>query len=79
MGRIVQFKNPFFKFIGNISLEVYLIHGLYENIFKKISLISNNNLIYGFVVLVLSIVSAFLIKKIYLLNLSRKEVMSKWK
>lgn len=63
LGKIIQFRNPFFKFMGNISLEVYLIHGLFENIFRNIHYISSNYLLYGFMVLSLSILGGYQIKK----------------
>lgn len=74
IGRIIQFRNPLFKFLGGLSLEIYLIHGLYENIFREISYISNNNFLYGIIILFLSIFSSVLIRKIFVYKSYRKEV-----
>lgn len=67
IGKKVQFKNPIYEFVGKISLELYLIHGLYENIFKNITIISNSNLIYGILVLGISVFTAYLIHKLNML------------
>lgn len=59
VGRYVRFNNPVFKFFGSISLEIYLLHGVFEELFKGISFINNNNLLYGVVVVVSTILASY--------------------
>lgn len=64
-GRYIRFLNPVFYFIGKISLEIYLIHGLFEEIGKNISYISNNNFLYGIFVIFFSFIFAYVCNKIF--------------
>lgn len=80
VGKYIQFKNSIFKFLGEVSLELYLIHGLFEKVFSNISFTNNNNFIYGLSVLVCSIVSAYLIHKFILIfKRSREKLKHKLK
>ena len=75
IGKYIQFKNPIFEFLGEISLELYLIHGLFEKVFSNISYTNANNFLYGVSVLVCSIIFAHLIHQFILrVNGSRKKV-----
>lgn len=64
------------KFIGSISLEIYMIHGLFINLYTKISNNVNNIIVIGFV-FIFTIPAAYIIKKscdkVYIL-LRRKNV-----
>ena len=64
IGKYVQFKNPIFKFCGNISLYIYLLHGIFERLFSSIEFINNNNLLYGICVLTTTIIFSLFYKNI---------------
>lgn len=73
IGKYIQFKNPIFKFLGKISLELYLIHGLFEKVFSNTNFTNNNNFIYGLSVLVCSMASAYLIHRFILMFKGSRE------
>ena len=54
VGRYVRFKNPVFELCGKMSLEIYLLHGVFQFIFKEIKPIYNNSLLYGAMTLLMS-------------------------
>lgn len=65
MGRFIKFKNNIFEFLGKISMEVYLTHGLLEIIGQKIYVIDNNNLFYGIFVILGTIVISYMLNKLF--------------
>ena len=71
LGMKIKVGNKFLKFMGKITLEFYLIHGLFVDLFafnfdngvvNKIRI--HNFLLYVVVVFVLGIASALVLKKI---------------
>ena len=61
----LNFSNEYLDFLGNISFELYMIHGLVMHYFGKFFVSSRvNDVIYTIVVLLVSIVFAYLIKKL---------------
>lgn len=69
----ISFKNKILDFLGKISFELYMIHGLYIAIFSKIDFISERRILFLLIVLLCSIPSA------YLLNIAFKTVFYKKK
>lgn len=61
VGRYVRFNNPVFVFLGSISLEIYLLHGVFEELFKGIGFINNNNLLYGATVVASTILASYIV------------------
>lgn len=59
MGRYVRFNNPIFKSLGKVSLEIYLLHGVFQYMFAEIPAINNNNLLYGAVVISCTILCSY--------------------
>lgn len=58
----IQFKNPVLKFLGTISLELYLIHNLFIVYFKQVKIVSiKNNFMYMLIVLLLSVLIAWIL------------------
>lgn len=64
VGRYVRFNNPVFKFLGSISLEIYLLHGVFEELFKEISFVNNNNLLYGAAVVASTILASYIVSSV---------------
>ncbi|MBF0848303.1 acyltransferase family protein, partial [Streptococcus danieliae] len=61
----LNFKNKIFNFIGNISLELYLIHGMFIYFLPDILGKDNkDDFIYACLVIILSIISAYILNKI---------------
>ena len=61
----LNFSSKYLDFLGNISFELYMIHGLVMHYFGKFFVSSRvNDVIYTIVVLLVSIVFAYLIKKL---------------
>jgi len=61
----LNFSNKYLDFLGDISFEIYMIHGLVMHYFGKFFVSSRvNDVIYTIVVLLVSIVFAYLIKKL---------------
>ena len=65
MGRFIKFKNHTFEFLGKISMEVYLTHGLLEIIGQKIYIIDNNNFLYGCFVISGTIIIGIILNKVF--------------
>lgn len=59
----LKFANIFTTFLGSISYEMYLLHGLFMIIFTDFIKIENS-IIYVFLVIALTIASSFLIQKL---------------
>ena len=61
----LNFSNKYLDFLGNISFEIYMIHGLVMHYLGKFFVSSAvNDVIYTIVVLLVSIVFAYCIKKL---------------
>lgn len=61
----LNFSNKYLDYLGDISFELYMIHGLVMHYFGKFFVSSRvNDVIYTIVVLLVSIVFAYLIKKL---------------
>ena len=61
----LNFSNKYLDFLGNISFEIYMIHGLVMHYLGKFFVSSAvNDVIYTIVVLLVSIVFAYYIKKL---------------
>ena len=61
----LNFSNKYMDFLGGISFEIYMIHGLVMHYFSKFFVSSElNDVIYTIVVLLVSIFSAYYINKI---------------
>ncbi len=61
----LNFSNEYLDFLGNISFELYMIHGLIMHYLGKFFVSSPvNDVIYTIVVLLVSIVFAYYIKKL---------------
>lgn len=59
MGRYVKFKNPFFALCGKMSLEIYLLHGVFQYLFCEIDVVNNNDLLYGVVVIACTLLTSY--------------------
>lgn len=57
----VKCSNAFLRFLGKISLELYLIHGLFLQLFQGQPGLLENDLLFIFLVLVCSIAAAWLL------------------
>lgn len=68
----LQTGNYFQKWIGKISFELYLIHGLFLDLFKNKYIPIESPALYVFLSLILSIVSAFLIHNALKFIMTRK-------
>ena len=63
-----NFSNKYLDFLGDISFEIYMIHGLVMHYFSKFFVSSDvNDVLYTIVVLFVSIVSAYYIKKLIII------------
>ena len=61
----LNFSNKYLDFLGDISFEIYMIHGLVMHYFGKFFVSSNvNDVLYTIVVFFVSIVFAYYIKKL---------------
>ena len=61
----LNFSNKYLDFLGDISFEIYMIHGLVMHYLGKFFVSSGvNDILYTIVVLFVSIVSAYYIKKL---------------
>lgn len=56
--------NKIWLFIGSISFEIYLYHGLFLNIFKSSKIMINNNIIYVALVYMSTITMSYLMNKL---------------
>ena len=64
----LNFSNKYLDFLGNISFEIYMIHGLVMHYLGKFFVSSAvNDVIYTIVVLLVSIVFAYCIKKLIII------------
>jgi len=64
----LNFSNKYLDFLGDISFEIYMIHGLVMHYFGKFFVSSDvNDVLYTIVVLFVSIVSAYYIKKLIII------------
>lgn len=64
----LNFSNKYLDFLGGISFEIYMIHGLVMHYIGKFFVSSNvNDVLYTVVVLFISIVSAYYIKKLIII------------
>ena len=58
----LSLSNFMIKYLGKISYEIYLIHGLYLLLFEK--LVGFNKVVYVLAVVILTIVTAVILSKI---------------
>ena len=64
----LNFSNKYIDFLGDISFEIYMIHGLVMHYLGKFFISSDvNDVLYTIVVLFVSIVSAYYIKKLIII------------
>ena len=64
----LNFSNKYLDFLGNISFEIYMIHGLVMHYLGKFFVSSGvNDVLYTIVVLFISIVFAYYIKKLIII------------
>ena len=64
----LNFSNKYLNFLGDISFEIYMIHGLVMHYFGKFFVSSNvNDVLYTLVVFFVSVVSAYYIKKLIII------------
>lgn len=61
---LINIKNVITEFLGKISLEIYILQGIFLNIFKK-QLIIKNDWLYILCVVVCTLLLAFLFQPIY--------------
>ena len=65
VGRKINFSNKYLLFLGKVSFELYMIHGLVMSIVGKYFFTSRlNDVIFTILVLIISIISAWLINLI---------------
>lgn len=69
----LNIKNPIFKWIGNYSLELYLIHGLFIQLFKPKYSSHLTDFIFGIKVISFSIVCAVILS--YLVKFITKKIL----
>ncbi len=68
-----KFGNKLLNFLGNISFELYMVQGLFMLIFRNDLLYINNSIIWSLLVIVCSVIFAFL------LNILFKFILKKYK
>lgn len=61
---LINIRNPITEFLGKLSLEIYLLQGIFLNLFKK-QLIIDNDWVYIICVAVCTLLLAFLFHPIY--------------
>lgn len=72
VGRYVRFKNPVFELCGKMSLEIYLLHGVFQFIFKEIKPIYNNSLLYGAMIILCTLLMSYGLMKLKTLKLKKQ-------
>lgn len=72
VGRYVRFKNPVFELCGKMSLEIYLLHGVFQFVFKEIKPIYNNSLLYGAMIILCTLLMSYGIMKTKTLKLKKQ-------
>ena len=60
----VRLRDPITSFIGRISLEVYLLQGIFLNIFDR-HLVVENDILYFFIVIICTVVVSFVTHPIF--------------
>lgn len=71
----IEFKNKVFIYIGEISYEIYLIHGLWIFLLRNDVVYINNDLIYGALTLVLSILVSTILHYIFKIILIKYRIL----
>ena len=72
VGRYVRFKNPVFELCGKMSLEIYLLHGVFQFVFKEIKPIYNNSLLYGLMIILCTLLMSYGLMKLKTLKLKKQ-------
>lgn len=72
VGRYVRFKNPVFELCGKMSLEIYLLHGVFQFVFKEIKPIYNNSLLYGAMIILCTLFMSYGLMKLKTLKLKKQ-------
>lgn len=72
VGRYVRFKNPVFELCGKMSLEIYLLHGVFQFVFKEIKPIYNNSLLYGAMIILCTLLMSYGVMKTKTLKLKKQ-------
>lgn len=72
VGRYVRFKNPVFELCGKMSLEIYLLHGVFQFVFKEIKPIYNNSLLYGAMIILCTLLMSYGLMKLKTLKLKKQ-------
>ena len=65
IGKIVIINNKLYRFLGGISLEIYLIHYLVFQILRSKYLFVNNDILFVLLTLFISIVVSFFMHKLF--------------
>lgn len=73
IGKYIRFKNPIFKYSGTISLNIYLLHGIFEMIFNNVEFINNNNFLYGCSVIISTVIVSIIYKQIENFIINKKD------
>ena len=60
----IQLRSKLILIISEISYELYIIHGLWLNLLKSNLLYIQNNILYSLLVILCSLISAYLINKV---------------
>lgn len=72
VGKYVRFKNPVFELCGKMSLEIYLLHGVFQFVFKEIKPIYNNSLLYGAMIILCTLLMSYGLMKLKTLKLKKQ-------
>lgn len=72
VGKYIRFKNPVFELCGKMSLEIYLLHGVFQYVFKEIKPIYNNSLLYGAMIILCTLLMSYGLMKLKTLKLKKQ-------
>jgi peptidoglycan/LPS O-acetylase OafA/YrhL len=62
----IQFRNSIIKFLGKISYELYLVHGIFLIIFSsKLINLLENEVMYAIIVVIFSIITSWILQKMH--------------
>lgn len=73
---IIPINNPITRFLGKISLEIYVFHGFFLMLYRCNYIYINNEILYSILVLISSIVLAFVLHPLCstILNLGKRGI-----
>lgn len=61
----ISFNNVILQFLGTISFEIYMIHGLFVMIFSAVEQVLNKPILFSLLVIGISILCAWLLHKVF--------------